>query len=258
MSPSLRRRRSATWIISLALLATAACASVGPPPAAQAVPEPQAPTRTLDIHVFVHDDVRKALETEHPLVQAFHGVNDADAYREFVHSAYLSWWFDDVARILPTFAVRLHYHPHIEGLSNFDYQSEDALVSWTDTVRRWARSEDLDPKHTTKFLLVTAHSYDGRSSGVAWQGGDAALAAITGRYRVIAHELGHLFGATHRNGETRHQGGWWCETNMHISASLLLQNCYGYSEENARRIRAYVIENPGWDESSAWGPTVLD
>ncbi|MGN6481568.1 reprolysin-like metallopeptidase [Luteibacter sp.] len=190
--------------------------------------EPQ----TVDIHMFVHNDVTGYMT------------------REAVHAGYVAWWLSDALRILPFARVDVRYHPPIQGLSDMPYMHGHVLLDWMTVVEQWAGDEDLDDSHLRKYVLVTLAAPAPGVGGVAWQGGNAAVASIAGRYRILAHELGHMFGATHAAAEVQYRGGWWCESNMLATSSVFRSNCYRYSAENERRIRRYAIEVP----DAAWNP----
>jgi len=188
--------------------------------------------QTVDIHMFVHHDVTNLMT------------------REAVHAGYVAWWLADALRVLPFARIDVRYHPPIQGMSDIPYMHGHILLEWMDLVRRWAGDEDIDESHLRKYVLVTLAAPAPGVGGVAWQGGNAAVASIAGRYRILAHELGHMFGATHAAAEVQYRGGWWCESNMLATASVFRSNCYRYSAENERRIRRYAIEIPG----AAWNP----
>jgi len=79
-------------------------------------------------------------------------------------------------------------------------------------------------------------------AGVAFEGGNEAIASISGRMRIIAHEIGHMLGATHLAAESR---GWWgCETNMFAVASKQRRDCLEYTAANQRAIRSYMRHGP--------------
>lgn len=194
----------------------------------------------LDINLFVHDDVRHYMS------------------REQIHAGYVAWWLADMSKIVPFARIEVRYLPPIHGVTDIPYMHDAALRDWIHTVLAWADREDVAPSHTRKFLLITPQVPQPGASGIAWQGGSTAMASISGRYSVIAHELGHLFGADHEHAAVNYTGGWWCESNMYPTPLDLRSNCYTYTPENQRRMRKYIIENPGGDLESQRGPLVAD
>lgn len=78
------------------------------------------------------------------------------------------------------------------------------------------------------------------------------------RYRIVAHELGHLSGALHEDAAIQYKRGWWCESNMYPNPSALRSNCYTYSDDNQRRMRAYIVESPLSPDMAEGDPPVVD
>jgi hypothetical protein len=201
---------------------------------------PEDKAKDVDIHLFVHDDVQGHMT------------------REAIHADYVAWWVEDVTALFPDATVIVTYHPAIHGVTDMPYMHPRALAHWELVASQWAAMEDVDASHLTKYLLVTLHGPDKGVSGLALQGRHVAMASIMGRYRVIAHELGHLFGAEHADGEVRYSGGWWCESNMYGTPFALRSNCYRYSEASRRRIRDYAIRGPGDDDGGQQGMAIVD
>lgn len=201
---------------------------------------PDAKRTQVDIHLFVHDDVAPHMT------------------REQIHAGYVAWWLDDTTSFLPLAEIVVTYHPIIRGVTDMPYMHARALANWELVATQWATMEDYDESPLRKYLLVTLLGPDKNVSGLALQGRHVAMAAITGRYRVIAHELGHLFGAEHADGEIRYQGGWWCESNMYGTAMALRSNCYLYSAANQARIGRYLVHGPEADDTRRRGPEIID
>ena len=200
-------------------------------------------SRSVKIHMFIHDDIHGYLTQEQ------------------VHAGYVAWWLRDANRMtLPFVSIDVIYHSPIEGVTNMPYTHSTALFDWTRTVKRWADEEDEthSETHLKKFMLITLLQPQPGVAGIAWQGGNFAMASIAGRYRIVAHELGHLFGALHEGAAIQYKSGWWCESNMYPNASALRSNCYTYSDDNQRRMRAYIVESPLSPDMAEGGPPVID
>lgn len=93
-----------------------------------------------------------------------------------------------------------------------------------------------------RVLLITNDFISGSpifggTGGYATSLGFAAIASLDYK-QIIGHELGHTFNAVHEEGEVLYNG-WWCETFM-FDPLPLRSNCFVFSEENRKRIKAYV------------------
>ncbi|KAG9605760.1 hypothetical protein KCV01_g5947, partial [Aureobasidium melanogenum] len=199
--------------------------------------------RKVELNIFIHDDTKQYMTPRH------------------IHAGYVAWWLTEMDRYaLPFVTIDLVYHTAVHRMTNIPYMHSKALDDWTNMVNYWAEDEYIDAEetHLNKFLLITLIDPVPGVTGIAWQGGNTAIAAINGRYRIVAHELGHLFGATHDKAEVRYREGWWCESNMYSTALMFRSNCYSYSDANRRRMRAYVVEGPGASEGTGRGPAVIN
>lgn len=207
--------------------------------AARSVDEaPAEGVRTLDVHFFLHDNLR--------------GVHTADD----IHADYVAWWLKDMAEtVLPSVHIVVHYHQsevdkaitsHYYAapydITNLDMRNTNALDLISRLGPAWARLlEDVPDTHMEKFVLLIGPALPSGAYGLAHQGGVAAIASLDGSYRVVAHEVGHLLGAEHDDSAVLYRGGWWCESNMYPHSFGLRSKCYAYTKENQRRIRNYVI-----------------
>lgn len=200
-------------------------------------------SRSVKLNIFVHDDIKDYMTPAQ------------------IHAGYVAWWLSDaIGSALPFVRFDVSYHAFVEGITNIPYMHSRALQDWTHIARSWAEAEDIDfdDTHLNKFMLVTLLDPQPGVTGIAWQEGNAALSAITGRYRIVAHELGHLFGATHDNAKLAFRWAWYCESNMYPAASAFRANCYTYSDENMRRMRAYIVEGPRSTGHADRGPAVIN
>lgn len=182
------------------------------------------PAPTLVFWLFLHDDT-------------------LDVTRQHIHASYVAWWIADMKRLLPTRQLWAIYSQQVEGMTDMPYGQESSLIDWTTAVDKYSKREGLPHvrgRFEYKFMLVTRHEVAPRTAGLAWLGGDEAMASLTGRYSIIAHEYGHTMTATHDDAEIRWSSGWPCETNLASPASELRANCYRYSAANERRMRRYA------------------
>lgn len=186
---------------------------------------PRKPTLpTLTFWLFLHDDT-------------------LDITRQHIHASYVAWWIADMKKILPSRRLWVIYSQQIEGLTDIPYGHKSALQDWSTAMDTYARQQKLPQVHGEfeyKFMLLTKHEVAPGVSGLAWLGGDQAMASLSGRYTIVAHEYGHTLTANHEDAEVRWSSGWPCETNLKSTASPLRANCYRYSAANERRMRAHM------------------
>ncbi len=123
------------------------------------------------------------------------------------------------------------------------YGHEESLRDWTTAIDFYERRNKLPRipgKFEYKFMLVTSHEPLPGVTGQAWLGGEEAIASLSGRYTIIAHEYGHTLAATHEDAEVQWSSVWPCETNLISSTVALRSNCYRYSRKNERNIRVHM------------------
>lgn len=180
------------------------------------------PFAPLEIRVFLHAEMR---------------VSEARS----IHAGYVAWWLRDMeSNILPSdMPINVTYMQPISGISDFSYGTASSLNTWHAAVDRFTRSRGIRRSWKNKYVLVTRYQPAEGKLGQARPASGVAIAGLSGPYSVVAHELGHLFGARHADAEWR--WGWWpCTTSMHFNNAGLLANCYEYSAPNVARIRQYV------------------
>ncbi|MBB3227502.1 hypothetical protein FHW69_002125 [Luteibacter sp. Sphag1AF] len=188
-----------------------------PPPTAEAdISEP------IEFMLVMHDEIRASRTP-------------------FIHARYVAWWLSDLKKnVLPYDPVVLSY-VSTPSLSDVPYGHPQMLSDWGARVGQYRAERGL--RHTWKrfyILLTDGDPVKGRL-GVAMPSAGVAAASLQARYRTLAHEAGHLLGATHRDGLTQ-WGSWlWpCQTNMRSPDAPLLHNCYVYSPANMARIARHV------------------
>lgn len=187
----------------------------------------------LTFHLMLHDDVSH-MSSQH------------------IHAGYVAWWLADLQRnIVSREKVDVLYSQGIRDVTDVRYQYIGSLHDWSDAIRTFAYENRIPRTYKHKFLLIVKGMPEPERHGRSWQKGNDGIASIGGRYPEVAHQLGHLLGATHANAEVRF-GGWWCETNMYTPSLVLRSNCYGYSTANMRAINDYVRTGEGFIADNRW------
>jgi len=151
---------------------------------------------------------------------------------------------------------RLHHHDEVPELSGYRYRNEDgsaALQGWINLIQGWYTkilSYDEHEAGLTKVLLLTRNNIHTKAGGLlggiggyALVKGHCAIAAITSVH-IPAHEIGHMLGATHEDGEVIYKG-WWHDTIMlSDDFSSARGNAHRYSDKNRENIRKYLSAFP--------------
>lgn len=182
----------------------------------------------LFLNVFIHDDIPHAA-------------------RANLRRDYFAWLLKDLESITGR-RIYLELIENYPPLTNFKYKGDnhDASVkAWAEHATGYANSKNLPWSPRTKYLLLTNSKLNSATVGAALPRQHAGIASLE-TYIAPAHELGHMFGATHENAETLLTKGWPCGTNMSAKSnpSRLKANCYLFSDANREAIRAYLSQTP--------------
>jgi hypothetical protein len=181
------------------------------------------PLAPLEIRLFLHDELRS---------------NEARS----IHAGYIAWWLRDMeSNILPPdLSIDVIYLQSIPGISDQPYGASSSVMNWLRAVDSYVASRGIRRTWKNKYVLVTRHRPAEGKLGQSIPASGVATASLSGPYSVIAHELGHLFGADHAQAEWRGWRWWPCRTNMYADDTPLLANCYEYSAANVAGMRRYI------------------
>ncbi|WP_460143932.1 zinc metalloprotease [Pseudomonas sp. S2_A02] len=183
------------------------------------------------IMVFLHDDLAEYDEKK-------------------IYSDYFAWLKTELEDISGR-GVLILFKSNEPGVTDYPYQNdslEAAVDGWWERIDKAviAPVEKTRPYNydLDKFLLLTRHSINSSYAGAADVGGRVGMASISS-YRVPAHEIGHMFRATHEDSEVVYNG-WWNDSIMSVDyvGSAFRGNDYHFSEKNRENIRNHLSRFP--------------
>lgn len=180
----------------------------------------------LFINLFIHDDVPQSR------------INK-------LRQDYFIWLIKDLESITGR-RVQLKFIRDVPTLTNFPYKAqsmEQGLLLWVNRLGNYLDVHNLPLNRTSKYLLLTRDKLDDSGLGVALDQGHTGIASLEA-YTAPAHELGHMFGATHDASQVLYRKGWWCETNLAPKRNRTLANCYVFSDANRQLISNYLRRYP--------------
>ncbi|MCI3947993.1 hypothetical protein K0038_05109 [Pseudomonas syringae] len=130
----------------------------------------------------------------------------------------------------------------VPGLTDFAYRGDDMdglSLKLFLASRNYADEKNLPrPSARHKYVFLTSNKIRPTTHGFAAKHYNVAIASLK-NYNTLAHEIGHLFGATHEAAT-----GFPCQTTMWEDFSTSIIPCYYFSEANRDLIRNYVDNIP--------------
>ncbi|MCY1412828.1 hypothetical protein D9M71_282460 [compost metagenome] len=181
----------------------------------------------IKVTVFLHDDLPAHV-------------------REGVHYNYLASWEVEM-KTLTDRQIDIEYISQRPPYTSFPYQEvpkAELIKNWTDLTQNYRKqiASSIGSFKTNKYLLLTRNNINFETLGVANPGSTAAIASVNA-YGTAAHELGHLFDATHEAAQLLYNG-WVCSTFTYPTHTIFYSSCPRYSDANRAAIRNYLSTAP--------------
>lgn len=181
--------------------------------------------RSLVVWVYPHDEL-------------------ADISNEQLNKDYFEHWIEEM-RLISNHPIEVIFQRNVPGITDIDYSA----MSGTEILALFTQEASYRPESNPasflkKHMLLTKEPYD--KNGLNYNGGLAyfkqstAIASLA-TFAAPAHELGHMFSATHEDAQVNFNG-WFCETYTHPRVPLR-SNCYRYSDKNRQNISDYINAN---------------
>lgn len=190
-------------------------------------PTKKADLKPIRIHVYVHNDLAGKYDNASLLNDYFSWAQTE--LKDITHrEVHINIVPPDRAKILKKY----HYKNTSET---------DSIAGWKTLATDYLKTNFHKLSPLEIHLLLTHEDINTSVSGIAENiGGQFAIASTT-RYRVAAHEIGHLLGATHKNGAVIYNG-WWHNTLMKTPDFFftLRGQAYRFSDENREAISHYL------------------
>lgn len=162
----------------------------------------------------------------------------ADTSDEQLRKGYVQPWLDEMRQITQH-SIEVIFQRNVAGVTDIAYW-QSSPENTLKTFRQTAPAPEYG-----KALLLTRNGFGpldgpeaGTVAGFASRLYPYGVASLT-TYTALAHELGHLMGATHEAAELRYNP-WICETYVYPERHPLRSNCYRYSDANRATIAEHL------------------
>lgn len=189
----------------------------------------------------------KANQTKNPILLMVYIHDDLDGYDEGKLSDDHFAWLKTELEYISGRDVTIIFNSKSTspGMTHYHYKNEsvyDSGQGWKAMVKaltsKVEETQPYDPD-LNKFLLLTRNPINSRVAGAAIEKGQSGIASIF-YYMAPAHEVGHMFGATHDDADVIYDG-WWHDTIMKADwATTFRGNAYRFSDRNRENIRHYL------------------
>lgn len=195
-----------------------------PKPAPAALPTAPKP---INLKVYIHDDLKNS------------------ARLAIVRHAFFSWLETELEEVSGRKVSITFIQPDGTcALTGFNYKGDyvQVLAAWKERVVEHLNKTASSYSPLDLFLLLTRDNISETIGGMAHLYSSFAVAATT-YHRAAAHEVGHMLGAVHEDGDNVFNG-WWNETLMKDRDvfSFLRGNAYRFSDKNRNNIRTYLSQ----------------
>ncbi|KAB0497824.1 reprolysin-like metallopeptidase [Pseudomonas vancouverensis] len=184
--------------------------------------------------------------------------NDLQGFsRDELYEKYFSWLITELEEISGRpVLIKGFDKVDVPGLSDFNYRNDDheaAALGWREKTRALYNSiwqQQNFHSGLVKILLLTRYDINetlwgliGVTQGVTHFKSYAGIASITSEH-IAAHEIGHMFGATHEDSEVRFEGWWQDSIMLTDHGSKFRGNSYRFSDKNRKNIRDHLEKLP--------------
>lgn len=152
-------------------------------------------------------------------------------------------------------SVNVQFTRQVPGITDFDYLSMadgnlgDILNAWYRVIFQHTTEQNLLLTTTDRYALIIEGYLIGSTGGGAFspEFGGNVLIASTLTTDVVAHEIGHTFGATHENAEYEpdpNNPGEECSTFLATGNSENACSLKRYSAANSKIMVEYLSQQP--------------